>query len=46
MALENIIFNKFMEAKDHWGVASLDPSGMVGRIYVGDLSPLDIATHV
>ena len=25
-----------MGAKDHWGVANLDPRGMVGKIYVGD----------
>ena len=25
-----------MGAKDHWGMADLDPRGMFGRIYVGD----------
>ena len=28
-------YNETMEAKDNRGVASLDPRGMVGRIYVG-----------
>ena len=41
MAVEKKIFNVFpyeksMGAKDHWGIANLDPMGMVGRIYVGD----------
>ena len=27
---------KSMGANDPWGVASLDPRGLVGRIYVGD----------
>ena len=27
---------KSMAAHDLWGVANLDPRGMVGRIYVGD----------
>ena len=30
------IFQSFPIAKDHWGVANLDPKGMVGMIYVGD----------
>ena len=29
-----------MEANDTWGVASLDPIGLIGRIYVGDHSTL------
>ena len=27
---------KSMEANDPWGVASLDPRGLIGRIYVGN----------
>ena len=27
---------KSMGANDPWGVASLDPRGFIGRIYVGD----------
>ena len=27
---------KFMGANDRWGMANLDPLGVVGRIYVGD----------
>ena len=27
---------KSVGGNDHWGVANLDPKGMVGRIYVGD----------
>ena len=32
--------SKSMGANDPWGVANLDPSGVVGRIYVGDHSTL------
>ena len=31
---------KFMGANDPRGVASLDPRGMVGRIYIGDRQTL------
>ena len=29
-------YYKSMGANDPWGVASLDPRGLIGRIYVGD----------
>ena len=29
-------FYKSMGTNDPWGVANLDPRGMVGRIYLGD----------
>ena len=40
MVSENIFFlcssyYNSMEANDPWGVANLDPRGMIGRIYVG-----------
>ena len=41
MVSEKEIFSSFshcksMEANDPWGMASLSPRGLIGRIYVGD----------
>ena len=38
MVSENIFFShyKSVGVNDPWGMANLDPKGMVGRIYVGD----------
>ena len=32
---KNFSYYKSMEAIDPWGVANLDPRGMIGRIYEG-----------
>ena len=35
-ANEPLFHYKSMGAKEPWGLTSLDPRGMIGRIYVGD----------
>ena len=37
-----LILSKSMEAKDPEGLANLEPRGMVGIIYVGDLPNIAI----